>query len=63
MASDLNSKLEVGEILEWERDGLMRPERVLERLDAKLNEYSWLKETERVALRQNFDAHSITGSE
>ncbi|KAH8593535.1 hypothetical protein B0O99DRAFT_688757 [Bisporella sp. PMI_857] len=63
MASDLNSKLEVGEILEWEHDGLMRPERVLERLDAKLNEYSWLKETEQAALRQNFDAYSITGSD
>jgi len=63
MTPDLNSNLEVGEILEWERDGLMRPERILERLDAKLNNYSWLNETERAALRQNFDAYSITGSQ
>ena len=63
MALDLNSKAEVGEILKWERDGLMQPERILERLDAKLNEYTWLKETERVALRHNFDAYSITRSE
>lgn len=63
MASDLNAKPEVKEILKWERDGLMRPERVLERLDVRLDEFFWLKDTEKAALRQNFDANSVTGSE
>lgn len=63
MASDLNTKLEVEEIVEWERNGLMTPEKVLARLDAKLNEFFWLKDVERTTLRQHFDAYSFIGPE